>query len=199
VNRGERGIVLLLALVVMALMNLAAIALMRAIDTTTAVAGNLAFRDAATALASAAIEDALASLFESGAIADREHDLPARGYYASWRPGEDSRSVPLVLQSALPSASAVRALDPSEGNVVRYVIERLCATAGPATPSSCNLAVPYVPAPSPPAEQPPPITPYTVYRVTARVDGPQGTAAYVQMMLRESAPPRRLSWRILGD
>src|SRR3989442_14789759 len=74
----ERGIALVTALIVLAAMGLAAAALLRAVDTTTAVAGNLAFREASIAPANAAIEEALAALFERNLIADRERDLSAQ-------------------------------------------------------------------------------------------------------------------------
>jgi type IV pilus assembly protein PilX len=193
---------LLVALLVMALMGLAGIALVRAVDTATAVTGNLGFRAGAVAPSTAAIEDAWAALSEGGAIADPERDQPARGYYASRQPGEDARGVPLLLQGPVPG-SGVRTLTTGGGNTVRYVIERLCTAPGPATSASCNLAVPYLPPPSEatPAGAAPPSPPpqYTVYRISARVEGPQQTVAHVQMMLRGSAPPRRLSWRVLDE
>jgi hypothetical protein len=187
------------ALVVTALMSLASVALMRAVDTTTVVGGNLSFRQAAMAPSTAAIEDAVAALYENGAIVDRGSDLAARGYYASRQPGEDARGVPRVLQHEPSSTDGVRTLDALAGNTVRYVIERLCVSAGPAASASCNLAVPYVPGATAASEAAAPAEPNTVYRITARVDGPQHAAAYVQMMLRGSSPPRRLSWRILDE
>ena len=45
----EAGMVLLVALIVLSLMGLSAIALMRAVDTATAITGNLAFRATVTA------------------------------------------------------------------------------------------------------------------------------------------------------
>src|SRR5690349_2850992 len=99
-RRSQRGIVLLIALGVMVLLALAGAALTRAVDTVTAVTGNLGSRDAAVALAAAAMEDAFAALYETAAIPERERDSPARGYYAVRAPGEDVRGVPLLLQAS---------------------------------------------------------------------------------------------------
>ncbi len=198
-RRVECGIVLLIALAAMAAMSLASVALVRAVDTTTAVVGNLAFREAAIAPANAAIEDAVAALFENTAIADREHDLPARGYYASRRAGEDARGVPLVLQDASTSARQTTSLDTGMGNTVSYVIERLCLASGAATPATCNLAVPYVPGAVPVEGATGPAPAFPVFRITARVDGPQNTLVLVQMMLRDSVPPQRMSWRTYAE
>jgi type IV pilus assembly protein PilX len=198
-RRAPRGMVLLISLAVMAAMSLASVALVRAIDTTTAVAGNLAFREAAIAPANAAIEDAFAALFENNAIADREHDLPAQGYYASLRSGEDARGVPLVLQNLNPSARQTRFLDMGMGNTVSYAIERLCVAPGAATPANCNLAVPYALPAVPKESATSPAPGFAIFRITARVDGPQNTLVLVQMMLRDSVPPQRMSWRTLSE
>jgi len=38
-----------------------------------------------------------------------------------------------------------------------------------------------------------------LYRISVRVDGPQGAAARVQALLRDGDPPARLSWRAIDD
>src|SRR5690349_6879603 len=94
----ERGIVLMVALIVMVAMSLAGVALVRAIDTSTIVGGNLVSREAALLALDNGIERAVAALYEQNAIADRDHDLVAASYFASRQQGEDARGVPLVLQ-----------------------------------------------------------------------------------------------------
>ena len=73
----DRGIALVVALVVLAAMALAASALMRSVDTAHAIAGNLAFRDAGVAPASVGVEHAWAALYENASIADRDASAPA--------------------------------------------------------------------------------------------------------------------------
>src|SRR5262247_2182840 len=85
----QRGVVLFIALIVMVVMSLAAIALMRSVDTTTQVIGNLAFRQASILPGNYAIEDAAASLFGDAnitgvaRIADVRADDATQNYYAT--------------------------------------------------------------------------------------------------------------------
>jgi len=62
--RRQQGVVMFVALIVMVAMALAALALIRSVDTTTAVVGNLGFRQASVLPANAAVEEAVAALFE---------------------------------------------------------------------------------------------------------------------------------------
>jgi hypothetical protein len=125
-------------------------------------------------------------MYENNVIPHRDNNSPAHSYYASRQSGEDARGVPLALQKQSLYPENARVFDAGNGNSVRYVIERLCNNAGPATAANCNLVS--VSAATVPA-----------FRITVRVDGPQNTVSHVQMMLRDSAPPLRLSWRILGE
>src|SRR5207302_1311973 len=61
--RRQRGVVLFVALIIMVAMSLAAVALIRSVDTTSAVIGNLAFRQASVLPANMAVENAAAALF----------------------------------------------------------------------------------------------------------------------------------------
>jgi type IV pilus assembly protein PilX len=190
----QRGIVLIVTLVALAMMSLAGAALMRAVDTATAVAGNLAFRQASIPAANAAIETAIAALSDANAIADRERDLPAQNYYAWRQPGEDARGVPWLLQQLDRYPAESRAPDGGDGNTLRYVIERICLRPGSATAANCALARPAATAGAGP-EASPRGTP--MVRITVRVDGPQQTMSLVQAIVRDSSPPRRLSWRLI--
>ena len=64
----QRGVVLFIALIVMVAMSLAAIALIRSVDTTNILIGNLAFRQASILPANIAVEQAAAALFADAAI-----------------------------------------------------------------------------------------------------------------------------------
>jgi len=203
-NRGApprlaRGFALLVALIMLTAMGLAAAALTRAIDAATAVTGSLALRDGAVAAANAAIEDAIAALFEARTIADPDRDLVAQSYYAARQPGEDARGVPAALLGTDGYPANARVLDAGNGNTLRYVIERMCLHAGAADAANCAL-LPLAPPPeSAPADAEVVVPPVPFFRITARVDGPQGTAVHVQAMVRASMPPRRLSWRLVGE
>jgi hypothetical protein len=63
----QRGVVLFIALIVMVAMSLAAIALIRSVDTTNILIGNLAFRQSSILPANMAVEQAAAALFPEAA------------------------------------------------------------------------------------------------------------------------------------
>jgi Tfp pilus assembly protein PilX len=194
-----RGFALVIALIVLAAMGLAVAALIRAIDTVTSVGSSVALRAAAIPPANAAIEEAIAALFETADIADRERDLRARSYYASRQPAEDAAGIPALLQSVAAYPGDARVVDGGSGNTLRDLVERMCLRAGPATADNCAL-LPMPPAADAAAEQPAAATPpVPFFRITVRVDGPQGAVAYVQAMVRGSTPPRRLAWRIVAE
>ena len=58
----QRGVVVLVAIIVLVVMLLAGIALVRSIDTTNVIAGNLAFQQSATHSADTGVEAAIAWL-----------------------------------------------------------------------------------------------------------------------------------------
>jgi type IV pilus assembly protein PilX len=195
---GARGIALVTAMIVLAVMSLAAVALTRAVDTVTAVTGNLALRMASVPAADAALEAAIAALADPGVIADPERDDPGRGYYASRQPGEDPRGVPAILQRPDHDADAAPTIDVGEGNVARYVIERLCVAPG--APIRANCALARAGGSGAPEAQGAGASPeLPLYRITARVDGPRNTLAYAQAIVRDARAPRRLTWRIVHD
>ena len=200
--RRQRGVVLFIALIVMVAMSLAAIALIRSVDTTNAIVGNLAFRMASILPANASVEQAAAALFADadvaglGAIPDKTINVPAENYFAcrlkepqcAGSP-EDARGVPAVLQKSTTASALPKQFDAHEtataaNTHVTYLIERMCIAVGQATPGNCDLV--------PPKGNPGDTlgdtnfggTSIPFYRVTVRVDGPQNTTSFVQAMLR---------------
>jgi Tfp pilus assembly protein PilX len=197
----QRGVVLFIALIVMVAMSLAAIALIRSVDTTNILIGNLAFRQSSILPANMAVEQAAAALFPEAAptgvpaIADTTADLPAENYFASWQNSDDARGVPTLLQTRTNAAALTKTLDAQDNSnanvaaanrtVVRYVIERMCLAAGPAKASNCDMMPPKQnPGTTVHDESTATLTPIPFYRVTIRVDGPQNTASFLQAMLR---------------
>jgi type IV pilus assembly protein PilX len=186
----QRGVVLFIALILMVALSLAAIALIRSVDTTNAVVGNLAFRLASILPANGSVEQAAAALFSDADIgnvvhiANHDANFPAENYYAFRQAGEDARGVPVQLQRQSNFTLPKRFVDNTTGTNVAYVIERMCLAAGPATIGNCDLVPPKL-NPGETIGDPAfklPSSPY--YRVTVRVDGPQRTSSFVQAMLR---------------
>lgn len=197
----QRGVVLFIALIVMVAMSLAAIALIRSVDTTNILIGNLAFRQSSILPANMAVEQAAAALFPEAAptgvpaIADPTADLPAENYFASWQNSDDARGVPTLLQTRTNAAALTKTLDAQDNananvavanrTVVRYMIERMCLAAGPAKASNCDMMPPKQnPGTTVHDESTATLTPIPFYRVTIRVDGPQNTSSFLQAMLR---------------
>jgi type IV pilus assembly protein PilX len=189
--RRQGGVVLFIALIVMVALSLAAIALIRSVDATNAVVGNLAFRLASILPANASVEQAAGALFSDADIADVDHipdknnNLPTENYFAFRQPGEDARGVPVPLQKKSTATALTKKFDDNSTDThVTYVIERMCLAAGPPTTGNCSL----VPPKGNPGETlgDPHAEPGNVpfYRVTVRVDGPQNTASFVQATLK---------------
>jgi type IV pilus assembly protein PilX len=189
-GRHQRGVVLFIALIVMVALSLAAIALIRSVDTTNAVIGNLSFRMASILPGNLGVEQATAALFPDADIAtvdhipDKNNDLVAENYFASRQAGEDSRGVPLQLQKKSNFTQAKLLSDAVTKTEVRYVIERMCGAPGAPTISSCDLLPPKVNPGGTTGELKIPLPSVPFYRVTIRIDGPQNTASFLQAMLR---------------
>jgi len=188
VRGSQRGVVVFLALVTALTMALSAVALMRAVDTTAAVTGNVGFMQSAVGGSDAAVEHAVAALFERALVADPSRDDETQGYFAALQAGENARGVPVVLQSLSSYPERAPVLDAGNGNTVRYVIERMCAAAGPS--ENCNLV----------ATTDMPGTPRVpLFRLSIRIDGAAGATAFVQAFLADIPGRRRLAWRALAD
>ncbi len=205
--RRQQGVVLFIALIVMVAMSLAAIALIRSVDTTNVLIGNLAFRQSSILPANLAVEQAAAALFADAAptgvpTIDPTTDLPAENYYSTWQANDDARGIPKQLQTKndWTLLKTLDVMDTTNANVdaknkinMRYVIERMCV-AGAAgiqpSPQFCDML--------PPKQNPgttvhdcavdpggcPKLNPIPFYRVTIRVDGPQNSTSFLQAMLR---------------
>jgi len=197
--RRQRGVVLFVSLIVMVALSLAAIALIRSVDTTNAIVGNLAFRLASILPANASVEQAAAALFADADIAavihipDKNNDLAAENYFAHRVPGEDARGVPAVLQKKTTASTLTKKFDANDtyggaaatDTQVTYVIERMCLAAGAPTTGNCDL-VPPKGNPGNTLGDTPESGSGSVpfYRVTVRVDGPKNTASFVKAMLK---------------
>ena len=83
----QRGVSLLFALLALAAMSLAAVALVRSVDSGGLVIGNLSFKQDATTAADRATEDARQWLMQAGR--DLTADDPSEGYYATSQEGLD--------------------------------------------------------------------------------------------------------------
>jgi Tfp pilus assembly protein PilX len=186
--RKQRGIVLLISLIVLVAMTMAGVALMRSVDATVVVAGNLAFKEAAIQVADKGGQEAVKWLSNNAAGATLQTSNATVGYFSARPVSEpdwfdiNSWDQSMALNSGNPDAS---------GNVIRYIIHRMCTQ--PDTPyngdnagvaNECGLYYPLTSAAqggSMTVGSPQFLgTPQLYYRVTTRVDGPRNTLSVVQ-------------------
>lgn len=196
----QRGVALFVALIAMVLLSIAGIALVRSVDTTSGVAGNIAFRLGANGPVNDAIETAIDKLFRSKTILTYQNDI-GNGYYALLQAGEKPNGLPAVLAGDYATMSSnysgaglpAPVVDASTKMEVRYVIERMCkdpGTAGPWPPTIaiCDTLPPKVSqagTDNKPANKTPTLPAIPNYRVTVRVDVPNSsTVSIVQAILR---------------
>ncbi len=196
----QRGVVLFVALIAMVVLSLAAVALMRSVDSGSSISGNLAFKQATIGPVNYAIEQATWALFE-GPVGSRIPDPFVHNatyhYYANIQPGESASGVPAVVYGSAPPYPFATYTDPTTGYQVKWVIERLCQgwlpapgpyTGDPLTSDglkACDTMVPKVSQGRTTMEiNTPPVPPVPLYRVSIRIEGPNNTVTYAQALLR---------------
>jgi len=193
----QQGVALFFALIALVVMMLAAVALIRSVDTDTSVAGNLAFKQSATISADAGIETAFKTLKTGGINKELNSTANAAlGYYAT---SEERNLTGTLTQpaafswddsnSALAEGTDMENGKDSSGNTVRFVVERMCHRAGSTSPSDCLSGESLDTGGKQPGGpcvvnclKPQPVF-SPIYRITARVQGPKNTTSYVQAYL----------------
>lgn len=142
--RRQRGVVLIIALIVLVAMTLASVAMVRSIDTSTIVAGNLAFRQSGVAAGDAGVEAAVAWLDANSALLT--NDSPPNGYYATGQDCLDLTGAGRFPAECTPphavldwsNAGMVKTLaEDAAGNRISYVIHRMCDSEGAVDGATC--------------------------------------------------------------
>lgn len=180
--RHQRGMIsTIIALIVLVVTLMAAVALMRSVDTSNTIAGSLSFRQGVTQESERAYQATLANatMFTGS---NGEADNTTIGYYASTL-AVDSRGIPTLLTNQTGGLVMT-----GTQNIVRYVIERLCPNAGKAlktAPNACLAPSAAITGGSTTGNQ----GGFTAgalaaYRLTVRVDGPKNAVGYVQTVIR---------------
>lgn len=147
----QQGVVLFIAMIALVVMSLAAVALIRSVDTNSLITGNLSFKQTSITSASYAIEGftqflATKSFDNEDDAAYSAVDDRTNGYYAScnnnvtqsapanicdgarltnaatWKAGVTSK-LPELASLSSPGKDAY-------GNTIEYIVERMCTTAG---------------------------------------------------------------------
>ena len=194
-GRGQRGVVLFVALIVLIVMTLAGLALLRQMGVGTSIAGNIAFKENATFIADRGAEVAMAYIKPPfpALPTDTSADSIANGYWSSWVDGFDPTTVLWGVRSlALADDPIIRDIAQT-GNTADVFIQRLCATAGMSALDPAQRCSDI------PVENPfqghggggvhygggfGTTTPAPFYRVTTRVLGPRNTVSYTQVLIQ---------------
>ena len=186
----QTGVVMVITLIVLVAMTLAAIALVRSVDTTNVIAGNLAFKQATVNSADRGTEAAVAWLETAGNLlyadnapngytASEQH--PAAG--VSWDSYWNNSIVPAGLRVYAPTNGNPDAA----GNVVSYTIHRLCDSQG--SPSQIGVVCSYSPSSYilNSSQGSGTVVLNSVnqiyYRITIRTVGPRNTVSYAQTVV----------------
>lgn len=181
----QRGVVLFIALIVLVAMSLAGIALVRSVDTNVLVAGNLAFRQGATAASDSPVQAARAWIVANATGSNLFSDSSSQAFFSTWQSAFNPDTYDWKDATKAKSLGADAA-----GNTRYYVIHRMCSNSGDPN-AATNLcvksaasgrgrgsfgAIAYPGLALEEAGSP-------VYRITARVEGPKNTVTMVQTVV----------------
>jgi type IV pilus assembly protein PilX len=187
-TKKQQGLVLFVALIALVAMSLAAAALIRSVDSSVLLAGNLAFKQSATMSADTALS--LASNYLTANALTLNTDDKTRGYHASV--GIDLKADSTWTNANSVLAAAGSGIDStgkdSSGNEIRYIVQRMCRSTGTAAnvQGDCLVGVAAIGGNSnsgPKGVGEKGLTnngSSTMYRITTRVAGPHNTVSRMQ-------------------
>lgn len=165
VRRQQTGLVLFFALLALAVMSIAAVALIRSVDTNALLSGNMVFRQSASTTSNVALEGIAQNIANNITLTASLLHHPTQGYYANcsqfdtqpdalacdgsqltnitWNDGNSS-----LAPSQTDGNDEIRNGVDRLGNEIRYVVERMCnysdaeinAGTAPSDASRCMMA-----------------------------------------------------------
>lgn len=201
----QRGVTLIVAMIVLVAMMLGGIALTRSVFTTNLIAGNLAFQKSATNSSDVGVESAIAWLEAQSVLTSASScvsgspSLPAlacdqtsSGYVASQQNPSAGQSWSDFWDSTLKPNNMVKTLSrDGAGNTSAYVIQRMCSSQGDAASTGISCSTSPTTSSSTCAGGSTCDTQgiglnavsQVYYRITVRVQGPNNTVSLVQAMV----------------
>lgn len=187
----QRGVVLFFALIALVAMSLAAVALIRSVDTNSIIAGNLAFKQTALISSDRGVETAIDWL-DGKTSAELNSHSEADGYFATFDTLDLNDPDTLKDNDTWENSAFAAGADIADGNeattgnTIRYIIQRMCRQTSEPTDEHCLLGGTQTETGSRGVkdstgagaiiemQQSP------MYRITTRVDGPRNTVSYAQ-------------------
>ncbi len=182
--RRQRGVSLIVALIVLAAVMVAGVAMYRSVTSGLGVAGNIGFRQNATSAADLGAEAGIAwvGVTSNTSVGAMDNDLPA--YFASWKPDFDPKTYDWSNSTDVVCATC------GSSTRIQYVVHRLCSTTGPASAlgQSCVRPVREIQIDcggggSVEDEAGSSCTSKPMFRITSRVQGPRNTLSFVQVTM----------------
>lgn len=187
--RRQRGVVMLLALIVLIAMSLTGIALFRSVDSGVLVVGNLSMQKSATRSGDSGTEAAITWLGNNSSGATLYTDNTGAGYVANGLLEVPSSSQTWADYWTVLTAThtpATLATD-GAGNQVSYLIQRLCQFSGAPNAGGTNCV--FAPSTTGAGSSKGAgvialsVSNVVYYRITAKISGPRNTTSYVQAIV----------------
>lgn len=177
----QKGAVLFFTLVALAIMTLAALAMVRSVDTSNLVAGNIALKQGAIQEADRIMNTAFACMDSGGALTalpDLNTNNAACNYYASLQPDTIKPfGFPEVLEAT------AYAEDLATKNRSSFVIERMCSTAGAWSEATCIVSPFGKKADKSNRAELTLTAMQALYRISVKVVGPRNVVTYSQTVV----------------
>lgn len=190
----------MIALIMLVAMTLGGLALVRSVNMTNIIAGNLAFQQGATNSGDTGVELAVnwletnsgvtlyTSVAAQGYVATRQDPAPGQSWDAFWRAVLVNQAVtvnpanPGVYMAYTPSAPN------AAGNTVSFAIQRLCAQALPPSSAGAGCSMPPATVSTSSSSKGAGVVALqygsqVYYRITSRIAGPRNTVSYVQAIV----------------
>lgn len=187
VARAQRGVIMVIALITLAVLLIGAAVAMRSMNVTLTSVGNFGFKRDMANRAEQAIRAAAASLDQGALSTDvlRQTSNPALNYSAVMLPA-DASGIPTAMLNVGGTPATMNGLGnaaleivvPADSVRVHYLIDRLCTTQGAYNATNCLVAA-TVPLGGYSASVPKP-KPQVTYRITVRVMGPHDAFSFFQ-------------------
>lgn len=139
----QSGVVLFFAMLALVVMSIAAVALIRSVDTNALLSGNMVFRQSANTTTNVALEGITETIAKTVTLTASTANHPTQGYYANCSQFDTQPDAQACDGSRLTTATwdnTNSSLVPSQtdgndeirngvdrqGNEIRYVVERMC-------------------------------------------------------------------------
>lgn len=189
----SRGSVLAVVLVVLVVMMLGGVSLLRSVDTSALLSGNLAFKRDSVNRTSIGLNEAFKVMqtldFLEYQANDAGCDPGPCEKIDKWLPlnywprllETDASGVPLIIKDKAAFDAKFKTIKPviQDGQEVRFLIERMCSDYGPSDEKKCSVSDRYELGGSYRQDKPGSIS-LPLYRITIRSDGVRNTQTYVQ-------------------